>query len=132
MKRILLVDDSRVTRELMKVYLIAKDVTLLEAADGQEALEKARAEVPDLVIADMRMPRLDGGGLCEAMAKDPRIAHVPVVILTSNGDADTRRRARAAGAREVLKKPIQPHELLEAVKRNLPRPRPPGPEVVSR
>jgi CheY-like chemotaxis protein len=132
MKRILLVDDSRVTRELMKVYLIAKDVTLLEAADGQEALDKVRAEVPDLVIADMRMPRLDGSGLCEAMAKDPRIAQVPVVILTSSGDAETRRRAHAAGAREVLKKPIQPNELLEAVKRHLPRPPARGPEAVQR
>lgn len=122
MKRILVVDDSRVTRELMKVYLIAKDVTVLEAADGQEALEKVRADAPDLVIADMRMPRLDGGGLCEAMGKDPRISHVPVLILTSNGDVETRRRARTAGAREVLKKPIQPNELLEAVNRYLARP----------
>lgn len=119
MKRILLVDDSRVTRELIKVYLIAKDVTLLEAVDGQDALEKVRAEPPDLVLADMRMPRLDGAGLCEALRKDPRTKGVPVVILTSNTDADTRRRARAAGAREVLQKPIQPAALIEAVNRHV-------------
>lgn len=122
MKRILLVDDSRVTREIMKVYLIAKDVILLEAADGQEALEKACAEPPDLVIADMLMPRMDGSGLCAALAKDPRTRHVPVLILTSNKDADTRRRARGAGAREVLQKPIQPHALLDAVTRTLAPP----------
>jgi two-component system chemotaxis response regulator CheY len=120
MKRILLVDDSRVTRELIKVYLIAKDVTLLEAVDGQDALEKVRAEPPDLVLADMRMPRLDGAGLCEALRKDPRTKGVPVVILTSNTDPDTRRRARSAGAREVLQKPIQPQALLEAVNRHVP------------
>ncbi len=119
MKRILLVDDSRVTRELIKVYLIARDVTLLEAVDGQDALEKVRADPPDLVVADMRMPRLDGAGLCEALRADPATKGVPVVILTSNGDADTRRRARSAGAREVLKKPIQPQALLEAVNRHL-------------
>lgn len=119
MKRILLVDDSRVTRELIKVYLIAKDVTLLEAIDGQDALEKVRADPPDLVLADMRMPRLDGAGLCEALGRDPRTRGVPVVVLTSNGDADTRRRARAAGAREVLRKPIQPQTLIEAVNRHL-------------
>jgi CheY-like chemotaxis protein len=122
MKRILLVDDSRVTRELMKVYLIARDVTLFEAADGEEALEKVRADPPDLVLADMRMPRLDGNGLCEALRADPATSHVPVVILTSNKDSETRRKARAAGAREVLQKPIQPHALLEAVARHLPRP----------
>lgn len=119
MRRILLVDDSRVTRELIKVYLIAKDVILLEAADGQEALEKVRAEAPDLVIADMRMPRLDGAGLCEALRDDPATRNVPVLILTSNKDAETRRQARAAGAREVLQKPIQPHALLDAVNRHL-------------
>ena len=122
MKRILVVDDSRVTRELIKVYLIAKDVTLLEAVDGQDALEKIRAEPPDLVVADMRMPRLDGGQLCEALAGDPATRDVPVVILTSNRDAETRRRARTAGAREVLQKPIQPHALLEAVNRHLAPP----------
>lgn len=119
MKRILVVDDSRVTRELIKVYLIARDVTLLEAVDGQDALEKVRADPPDLVIADMRMPRLDGAGLCEALRNDPATKRVPVVILTSNGDADTRRRARSAGAREVLHKPIQPQGLLDAVQRAL-------------
>ncbi|HET7827110.1 MAG TPA: response regulator [Anaeromyxobacter sp.] len=121
MKRILIVDDSRVVRELMKVYLIAKDVTILEAADGQEALAAARAGAPDLVIADMCMPRLDGSGLCAALWKDPATRGIPVLILTSNVDADTRRRAQAAGAREVLRKPIQPHALLDAVKRHVAR-----------
>jgi CheY-like chemotaxis protein len=119
MKRILIVDDSRVIRELMKVYLIAKDVTILEAADGQEALAAARAGAPDLVIADMCMPRLDGSGLCAALSKDPATRAVPVLILTSNVDADTRRRAKAAGAREVLRKPIQPQALLDAVNRHV-------------
>jgi CheY-like chemotaxis protein len=119
MKRILLVDDSRVTRELVKVYLIAKDVELVEAADGVEALERVRASPPDLVLADLRMPRLDGLGLCAALREDPRTRAVPVVILTSSGDPDTARRARAAGAREVLKKPIQPAPLIEAVNRHI-------------
>jgi len=121
MKRILLVDDSRVTRELMKVYLIGRDVTLLEAADGAEALQKVRADPPDLVVADMRMPHIDGAELCDAMRADPATRHVPVVILTSDKDLATRRRAREAGAREVLQKPIQPPALLAAVERHMPR-----------
>ena len=122
MTTILLVDDSRVTRELMKVYLIAKDVEFVEASDGAEALDKARAAPPDLVLADLRMPKLDGFGLCEAMRDDWRTQHVPIVILTSNGDADTALRCRAAGAREVLQKPIQPKPLLAAVNRHLVSP----------
>ncbi len=119
MKRILLVDDSRVTRELIKVYLIAKDVELQEAEDGAEALRMIRTSPPDLVLADLRMPRLDGYGLCQALQADPRLRKVPVLILTSNRDAEAERRLKAVGARQVLQKPIQPQPLQEAIHRHL-------------
>lgn len=122
MRTILLVDDSRVTRNLMAVYLVAKDVRLVEATDGEEALTKMRAQRPDLVVADLRMPKLDGYSMCKAMRDDPELCNIPVVILTSNRDAEDLVRCRAAGAREVLFKPIQPQPLLEAVHRNLPAP----------
>jgi CheY-like chemotaxis protein len=119
MKRILLVDDSRVTRELIKVYLIAKDVELLEAPDGAEALRMIRASPPDLVLADLRMPRLDGFGLCQALSADPKLRKVPVLILTSHRDAGAEARLRAAGARQVLQKPIQPQPLQDAIHHHL-------------
>ncbi len=119
-RRILVVDDSRVSRELMKVYLIARDVELLEAEDGFEAMDRVRSHRPDLVLADLRMPRLDGFGLCTALKGDPALASTPVVILTSACDLTTEARLRAAGAREVLRKPIQPQQLTEAVHRHLP------------
>jgi CheY-like chemotaxis protein len=119
MKHILLVDDSRVTRELIKVYLIAKDVELQEAPDGAEALRMIRSNPPDLVLADLRMPRLDGYGLCEALQADPKLRGVPVLILTSNRDAEAERRLRAVGARQVLQKPIQPQPLQAAIERHL-------------
>ncbi|HET6440535.1 MAG TPA: response regulator [Anaeromyxobacter sp.] len=119
MKRILLVDDSRVTRELMKVYLIATDVELLEAADGAEALRIIKARPPDLVLADLRMPKLDGYGLCQALQLDPGLRKVPVLILTSSRDAEAERRLRAAGARQVLQKPIQPQPLHQAIQRHI-------------
>lgn len=115
----MLVDDSRVTREVLKVYLVANDITVVDAADGAEALDKIRTSRPDLVLADLRMPRLDGCGLCEALKADPYTRDVPVIILTSNRDTDTARLCRAAGAREVLLKPIQPHPLLDAVNRHI-------------
>ncbi len=126
MKRILVVEDSRVARELVKVYLIAKDVALFEAEDGQAALEKVRADPPDLVLADMKMPRLDGAGLCEALRADPATRSIPVLILTSAQDAETRRRALEAGAREVLLKPIRPDVLQRAIQRYLPDKPPPA------
>jgi CheY-like chemotaxis protein len=119
MRRILLVDDSRVTRELIKVYLIAKDVELQEAPDGAEALRMIRANPPDLVLADLLMPRLDGFGLCQALKADPRLRKVPVLILTSNRDADVEQRLMQVGALQVLQKPIQPQPLQDAIQRHL-------------
>lgn len=121
MNRILLVDDSRVTRELVKVFLVTSGMTLVEAADGQEAIEEIRAHRPDLVLADMRMPRLDGAALCEAIRADPATRGIPVVILTSSRDFETHRRARIAGASEILHKPVQPNELQWAIERQLAR-----------
>ncbi len=119
MKTVLLVDDSRVTREVIKVYLIARDVRLVEACDGIEALQRVREDHPDLVLADIRMPRLDGFDLCRALQSDPATKGIPVLILTSNADPATVERCHEAGAREVLRKPIQPRPLLDAVRRHM-------------
>ena len=118
MKTILLVDDSKVTRELIKVYLIVKDVRVLDARDGVEALDIARTERPDLILCDMRMPRLDGPGLCRALQAEPALRDTPVLILTSNADEASLRLCREAGARDVLLKPIGPHILHDAVQRH--------------
>ncbi len=120
MSTILLVDDSRVSREVLKVFLIGKNVTVLEAQDGLAAMKAIHEHHPDLVIADLRMPKLDGCGLAEAVRADPRTRSTPLVILTGTADAETMARCRAAGAREVLTKPIQPAALLAAVGRHLP------------
>lgn len=120
MATILLVDDSRVSREVLKVFLIGRHEIVLEAIDGVEAMRVIHERHPDLVVADFRMPRLDGCGLCEAIRADPRTSGTPVIILTGTADTETIGRCRAAGAREVLQKPIQPKALLEAVSRHLP------------
>jgi CheY-like chemotaxis protein len=125
MSTILLVDDSRVSREVLKVFLIGKNVTVLEAVDGVEAMRIVHERHPDLVVADLLMPRLDGFGLCEELRADARTRQTPVLVLTGNADPDTEARCKAAGAREVLKKPIQPKALLEAIGRHLP----PSPNV---
>jgi CheY-like chemotaxis protein len=116
---ILLVDDSRVTREVTKICLIAKDVTLLDARNGEEALKLIREHKPDIVVADMQMPKLDGIALCAAIKGDPALAAIPVVILTSNLDAFSKARCLSAGAREVLHKPVEPAALIASIKRQL-------------
>ena len=119
MRSILLVDDSRVVREVLKVYLIRSDVRLIEASDGVEALALLQREPPDVVVADLRMPRLDGAGLCLALRSQPQLRGLPVIILTSNLTPETEAGCREAGAAEVLAKPVQPQHLLEAIDRVL-------------
>lgn len=114
----LIVDDSRVSREVIKVYLAGDGVTLLEAKDGEEALVVAKRESPDAVVCDMRMPKLDGPGLCRAMAADSALAQIPVIILTGQTDSEAKRTCLEAGAREVLGKPVDPTTLLESVRRH--------------
>ncbi len=120
MIRILLVDDSRVTREVTKVFLVRSQVKLLEARNGEEALKLIREERPDVVVADLQMPRMDGIGLCGALAADPLLRDIPVLILTSKSDPATRQRCLTAGAREVLTKPVQPTALTSSIRRELP------------
>lgn len=116
-RKILLVDDYRVIRELLKIYLSSSQSTLLEASDGEQALQLLRSDKPDVVIADMQMPRLSGLELCRAVQADPQLSHIPVLILTGTADPDTVTACRAAGAREVLTKPVSPAVLMSAIDR---------------
>jgi CheY-like chemotaxis protein len=118
MKTILLVNESRVTLELIKVYLVVKDVRVLEARDGAEALVIARAERPDLILCDLRLPALDGLGLCREIRADPSLGRTPVILLATESDRETLRLCREAGARDVLRKPVGPRDLHVAVWRH--------------
>lgn len=121
MNTILLVDDSRVSREVIKVFLIGRHVRVIEAADGVQALSAMREHQPDLVIADLEMPKLDGLGLCQAIRADARLRNVPLLVLSGNVTTEAAQHCRAAGALEILVKPIQPQALLAAIARHLPQ-----------
>jgi CheY-like chemotaxis protein len=118
MKTILLVNESLVTLELIKVYLVVKDVRVLESRDGAEALVIARADRPDLVLSDLRLPGLDGLELCRQLRLEPGLRETPVIILSSDMDRETLQRCREAGARDVLMKPVGPRDIHVAVWRH--------------
>lgn len=117
--RVLVVDDTTTLRSLVQVYLLAQGWEFAEARDGAEALRAVRAAPPDLVISDVRMPVMDGFELCAAIRGDPRLRHVPVILLTMLGDEASRERGRIVGATAFLTKPIAPATLQEAVRRAL-------------
>jgi two-component system chemotaxis response regulator CheY len=115
-RTILIVDDSQTVRQQVSNALQGAGFDVVEAADGQEGLEQlaAHADVA-AVICDVNMPRMNGLELVEAMKG--RTATVPVVMLTTEGQAELIQRARAAGARGWIVKPFKPDLLVAAVRK---------------
>ena len=107
---ILIVDDDEDIREVLEVVLQAEDHRVEVAADGLEALDRLRqGGVPSLILLDLMVPRLDGEGLLKAMSRDPRLAHIPVCIIT--GHQEAREQAARLGAIGCLVKPIELDQL---------------------
>ncbi|MBB3196101.1 response regulator [Roseateles terrae] len=114
--KLLLVEDQQLVREGLKGLLaLHEDIRLVgEASDGAEALELLAREQPDVILSDMRMPRLDGIGLIRALAA--RALKIPVVLLTTFDDAQAFDEAVRAGARGFLLKAISPDTLVQALR----------------
>ena len=116
--RVLILDDSATIREIVKIYLMNEGLTFTEAGDGESGLASVRrGEVPHLVLADLKMPRLDGMGFLKALRSDARTQKVPVVILTGEKAPRIRETVLAAGALDVLYKPITAPALQGAIRR---------------
>jgi two-component system chemotaxis sensor kinase CheA len=117
---ILVVDDSITTRALEKSILEAHGYRVRVAVDGIEALELLHAEKADAVIADLMMPRLDGFGLLQAIKKDPHLADIPVLIVSSIERPEDQERGLALGADAyIVKRKFDQRELLEMVRQIL-------------
>jgi len=117
------VDDTPLIRELGALFL-ARAGRVVTAASGEEALAIADELQPDLVVADLLMPGMDGAALCAQLKRSPAHAQVPVVLLAATGEASERERAVRAGANDVLPKPIERMALLDAARRYLSEPTP--------
>jgi two-component system chemotaxis sensor kinase CheA len=117
---ILVVDDSVTTRSLEKSILEAHGYRVRVAVDGVDALAQLRTERPDLVIADILMPRLDGFGLLEQMKRDKDLARIPVIVVSSLERAQDQQRGLGLGADAyMVKRKFDQRELLEAVRQLL-------------
>jgi two-component system, sensor histidine kinase len=116
MASILVLDDRPVERELLELVLGSAGHTVLQAANGEDALALARAEHPDLIIADVLMPGMDGYQFVRALREDPETAATRVILCTATYDEDeVRRLALACGVSHILIKPVEPEKVLRAV-----------------
>jgi response regulator RpfG family c-di-GMP phosphodiesterase len=114
-KRILVADDEPLLRRMYESYLSNEGYEVVCASDGEEAIQRARALGPDLVITDVKMPRTDGYEVCRALKEDRDTRHVPVVIVSALGAELDVDRGFKAGANEYLTKPLDLEELRERI-----------------
>lgn len=116
MPNILVVEDSPTMRQLIS-FAVKRipNSRVIEASDGVDALKKLSSEKVDLILADINMPVMDGLKLVSLVRGNPSFKHIPVIIVTTEGAEEDRKRALSIGANAYLPKPIQTQELLKLV-----------------
>ena len=114
---ILTVDDSRTMRDMLRHSLVAAGFRVVQAEDGLHGLEVLETETPDVIVTDINMPRMDGFGFIEAVRADSRRRGMPVLVLTTEVDAEKKLRAKNAGATGWSVKPFDPAKLIAAINR---------------
>lgn len=112
----LIVEDSPTMRQLLVFSLRRlKECRIVEAVDGVDALKKLTSERIDLVITDINMPMMDGLKLISLIRANARTKSIPIIIVTTEGAEEDRKRGLALGANAYIAKPIQPSDLLKAI-----------------
>lgn len=116
-KRILVCDDDPVILRLLQVNLELEGYEVLSAHNGEEALEIASAERPDLVILDIMMPKLDGYQTAERLKAQDDTKEIPVVFVSAKAQLSDIEKGKSYGVADYLTKPFDPSDLLEIVER---------------
>lgn len=116
--KILIVDDEQSLRTLLKAVMSSEEGAFIldEAIDGEDAMDKIKANTPDLVILDVMMPGLSGFEVCERIKNSENLKNIIVLILTAKGQESDKEWANSVGADFFLSKPFSPLELLDTVK----------------
>lgn len=113
LKKVLVVDDSR-TALLMATSIIAQrtNYSITTARDGEEALQVARAELPDLILMDVVMPRLNGFEACMELRHQEETSRIPIILLTTRGEQECVEQGYLSGCNDYLTKPVHASELV--------------------
>jgi diguanylate cyclase (GGDEF)-like protein len=118
-ERILIADDEPRLREVLEMLLVRAGFTVFATEDGQAAVETALREIPDLVVLDVMMPRMDGYEACRQLRAHYRTRHIPVIMLTAKQTEDDRVVGLEGGANDYVLKPYQPRELIQRIRNHL-------------
>jgi twitching motility two-component system response regulator PilG len=113
--RVLVIDDSNTIRRSAEIFLAQGGHEVVLAEDGFDALAKVSDHTPALIFCDILMPRLDGYQTCAIIKRNPKFAHVPVIMLSSKDGLFDKARGRMVGSEDYLTKPFTKEQLLRAV-----------------
>ena len=121
-KKILIADDESNIRLLVS-SMLGKDYTVIEASDGEETIDIARSQKPDLILMDILMPKVDGYTACHAIKTEQATKAIPVVMLTAVGYELNKKLAEEIGADGYITKPFSPRDLLNMIGQFLKSPK---------
>ncbi len=119
MAKILIAEDERDIRDLIAFTLQFAGHEVITTSNGEEALQTVRAQKPQLVLLDVRMPKMTGYEVCKELKADPATQSIPVVFLSAKGQESEIRNGLEAGAEQYLLKPFSPDQLIEQVNKIL-------------
>jgi diguanylate cyclase (GGDEF)-like protein len=120
-KYILIVDDDPDILDVLRLTIPEEEYEVLEARDGQQALDKIYERPPDLIILDYIIPKINGQEVCQKLKKDILLRHLPIIMLTGKGDVKDKVKGLDAGADDYIVKPFEPEELLARIRMTLRR-----------
>jgi DNA-binding response OmpR family regulator len=113
--KILVVDDEVNITQILEFSIGAEGYEVVTAANGEEAIDKARREQPDLIILDVMMPKIDGYEACRILKANPLTKGIPVVLLTAKGRDIDKRLGYEVGATDYIIKPFSPNKLVDRI-----------------
>jgi DNA-binding response OmpR family regulator len=117
--KVLVVDDEVNITQILEFSIGSEGFEVITAQNGEEAIERARREQPDLIILDIMMPKIDGYEACRILKANPLTRNIPVVLLTAKGRDIDRRLGLEVGATDYIVKPFSPSKLVERINRLL-------------
>jgi DNA-binding response OmpR family regulator len=113
--KILVVDDEVNITQILEFSIGAEGYEVITAANGEEAIDKARREQPDLIVLDVMMPKIDGFEACRILKANPLTKNIPVVLLTAKGRDIDKKLGYEVGATDYIVKPFSPNKLVDRI-----------------
>jgi CheY-like chemotaxis protein len=110
-KRILVVEDNPDNRTLITDVLVSMNYEVIDAEDGEQGIAQAEKEVPDLILMDLSLPKMDGWAAAQIIKQNTALAHIPIIALTAHAMVGDREKALEAGCDDYVSKPIDLREL---------------------